>query len=459
MAGNNGEREEWGSRFGFIMAAAGSAVGLGNIWRFPYITGKYGGAAFVLVYLAIVFIIGISVMIAEFAMGRNAKLDPVGTMTKLGNTKPGGKAWGVVGWMGFLCAFVILSYYSVIAGWTLSYMFKSLGSLMTEINANSDAAGAIFGAFIGNPVQPIIFHAIVMAIVTYVIYRGIGSGIEKSCKILMPLLFVILLLLIARSVTLDGASKGLEFYLKPDFSKLTGEGVLAAVGQGFYSLSLAMGIMITYGSYIKKDEYIPGTARTIVFLDTLVAIMAGLVIFPAAFAYNVDAGAGAGLTFITLPIVFAKMPMGAVFSFAFFALLFIAAITSSFSLFEVSVAFAKDEFGWDRKKSAIVMGIAITLFGFLSSLSQGELGAKGALLNIHGKDFLTVVDFLTNNVIMPIGGILIAVFVGWFWHKEAHKELTNDGKFTFSLYTAWLWICRILAPVTIAIIFWNGLTW
>lgn len=364
MAGNTENRDQWGSKFGFIMAAAGSAVGLGNIWRFPYITGKYGGAAFVLVYLAVVIVLGMSVMLAEFAIGRKAKLDAVGSLKKLG-----GGWWPLVGWMGFFCAFVILSYYAVIAGWTLAYMFKSFGGLMELAAAGK--AGDVFGAFVSDPVQAIMYHILVMIIVISIVYRGISGGIEKSCKVLMPALFGILVLLIGRSVTLPGAMAGLEFYLLPDFSKLTGEAVLAAVGQGFFSLSLGMGVMITYGSYLSNKEYMPSMTATIIFLDTAVAIMAGLVIFPAVFAFGVDAGAGPGLTFVTLPSVFAKMPLGSVFSFAFFALLFIAALTSAISLLEVVVTYAIDELHWSRTKSALLMGGAIMLLGIPSALSVG----------------------------------------------------------------------------------------
>ncbi|MBL3538702.1 sodium-dependent transporter, partial [Aminivibrio sp.] len=262
-------REHWGSRIGFILAAAGSAVGLGNIWRFPYITGKYGGAAFVLVYLAIIFIIGFSVMLAEMAIGRKAQLNAVGSFEKLR-----GGAWVIVGWMGVTAGFMILSFYGVIGGWTIKYFFRSFTGLMGDAAAGK--AGDVFGAFVSNTPQVIIYQAIFMLITVWVVYKGIGEGIEKYCKILMPALFVILLILIVRSVTLEGAGKGLEFYLKPDFSKLTGESIAAALGQAFFSLSLGMGCMITYGSYVDKQTALPGAAIQVCVIDTLVAILAGL---------------------------------------------------------------------------------------------------------------------------------------------------------------------------------------
>ncbi|MDO5562091.1 MAG: sodium-dependent transporter [Synergistaceae bacterium] len=438
-------REQWGSRFGFIMAAAGSAVGLGNVWRFPYITGKYGGGAFVVFYLAFVVIIGASIMLAEFAIGRNAKLDSVGSFKKLG-----GGAWAIVGWMGFFCGFVILSYYAVIAGWTLAYIFKSLMGLM-EV-AGQGKADVAFVSFISDPMQAVLFHIVVMGIVIGIVYKGIGGGIEKSCKVLMPALFVILVILIGRSVTLPGAVEGLKFYLLPEFSKLSAEGLLAAAGQAFFSLSLAMGIMVTYGSYISKDEYLPSAARTIVFLDTLVAILAGLVIFPAAFAFGVQPNAGPSLTFITLPAVFAKMPMGGVFSSAFFVLLFIAALTSAISLFEVTVSYAIDNLHWSRSKSAVIMGVAIAALGIPSALSQGA-----CQINVMGMSFLDFADFITNNVVMPVGAIFIALFVGWVWTKGAKDEITHDGQHEFKLYNLWLFICRFVAPIALAVIFLNGI--
>ena len=448
MESNSGKRDQWGSKFGFIMAAAGSAIGLGNVWRFPYITGKYGGGALVVIYLLFVIFIGTSVMLAELAIGRKARLDSVGSFKKLG-----GGAWPLVGWLGFFCAFVILSYYSVITGWTVAYMFKSLGGLMEQAAVSGGAADA-FVAFVSDPVLTILCLIVVMASVVGVAYRGISGGIEKSCKVLMPALFVIILILIVRSVTLPGAEAGLRFYLLPDFSKVSAEGILAAIGQGFYSLSLGMGIMITYCSYLGSHEDMPKLTRTIVLLDTSVAFMAGLVIFPAVFAFGIDAGSGPGLTFVTLPAVFAQMPMGAIFSFAFFALLFIAAFTSCISLFEVVVTFAVDELHWNRAKSALAMGAAITLLGVPSALSVG-----GHIPQVFGKDFLDALDFITNNAIMPIGGIFVSIFVGWIWTKGALDEISNRGELKFKFYKAWLWICRLIAPVCITAVFITGLKW
>ncbi|MEG1641781.1 MAG: sodium-dependent transporter [Synergistaceae bacterium] len=439
------KRDQWGSRLGFILAAAGSAVGLGNVWRFPYITGKYGGAAFVLVYLAVIIFIGMSVMLAELTLGRKGRLDSVGTFKKLG-----GGAWPLVGWSGFLACSIILSFYAVIAGWTFAYMIKSLTGLMEVANAGKTAEA--FVAFIANPIQSTMSFLVIMVSVTYIVYRGISQGIEKACKVMMPALFVILLLLIVRSVTLDGAWAGIEFYLKPDFSKLTSEAILAAVGQGFFSLSIGIGTILTYGSYLSEEESLPSVTASVVLLDTVVAILAGLVIFPAVFAFGIDPASGAGLAFITLPGVFAKMPFGSLFSFAFFVLLFFASITSAISMLEVDVTYAVDQLKWSRAKGALVFGIAITLLGIPSVLSQGAVD-----ITVFGKTFLDAADFLTNNIMMPLGGLCMSIFVGWFWSEGAKDEITNNGTKEFPLFTVWLWSCRIVAPVAIIAIFINGL--
>ena len=421
-------------------------MGLGNIWRFPYVTGKYGGSTFLFIYILVVIIMGAPLVLAEFALGRSAKSDVVDTFKRLG-----GRRWEIVGWMGFFSVFVILSYYAVIAGCTLAYMFKSLTGLMEE--AAAGRAAEYFSAFVSDPVQVIGYQLAVMGVCVTVVYRGIDRGIEKCCKILMPVLFIFLFLLTARSLTLPGASEGLSFYLMPDISKLSYECVLTAIGQAFFSLSLAMGIDITYGSYLDENEYIPNMTRTIVCLDTLVAFMAGLIIFPAVFAFGLEAGAGPGLTFITLPNVFAKMPAGVFFSFVFFALFFIAAITTTFASLEVIVSFGIDRLKWSRPKSSLIMGSVVALFGIPSALSVG-----GHFPQLYGKDFLDAMDFITNNAVVPICAILTAIYVGWFW-KDSKVEITCRGKYNFRSYSVWIWICRIVAPVFIGIMFIKGLVW
>src|SRR6056297_318083 len=442
---NGVEREQWGSKLGFILAAAGSAVGLGNIWRFPYITGQMGGAAFVILYLILVFVIGYAVMMAEISIGRKAELNAVGSFRKVK-----GGPWVLVGWMGVAAGFIILSFYAVIGGWTFKYIFASFTGLMQAGAAGE--AGDYFGGFITNTTQVVALQALFMVTVVWVVYKGIGEGIEKYCKILMPALFILLLVLIVRSVTLEGAEAGLAFYMQPDFSKLTGEVFLAALGQAFFSLSLGMGCMITYGSYLSKDTSIPGAAAQVCVLDTLVAILAGFVIFPAVFAFGLEPASGPGLTFVTLPSVFSQMPGGSFWSGLFFLLLFVAALTSAISLLEVVSAYIIDEMKMPRHKATVVAGTLITLLGIPS-----VLGIAGVIPKFAGRDFLDSADFLASNVLLPLGGLFIALFVGWVWTDGAKKEVTNNGSAPFGLYVPWLWVCRLVAPIAIAYIFITGL--
>lgn len=438
------EREKWATKTGFWLAAAGSAVGLGNIWRFPYLTGTQGGAAFVLVYLLLVFTIGISVMIAEFVIGRATERNPVGAFQKLK-----GGAWPIVGWMGVAAGFIILSFYSVIAGWTIKYFISSFTGL---IRPGTDTVD-YFLSFIGNGPQSILFHAIFMAFTVFVVYKGVGKGIETSCKILMPTLLLLLLLLIFRAVTLPGAMEGLRFYLSPDFSVITSRTLLAALGQAFFSLSLGMGALITYGSYLSKKVSLPQSALTVTGLDVLIAFLAGFAIFPAVFALGFEPAAGPGLTFITLPAVFAQMAGGQIWSALFFLLLFIAALTSAISLLEVVVAYVTDELGVTRHKAAVVVGGIIFLLGIPSALAQGAVPALGNVF--MGMDFLDTMDFLASNILLPLGGLFIALFAGWVIKDVAKKETTAHG--AFKLETVWMWICRVIAPVAILIIFLGGL--
>ena len=306
-------RGSWGSRFGFIIAAAGSAIGLGNIWKFPYITGQNGGGAFVLVYLVCIALIGLPIMLAEFAIGRKTHKDPVGAYKDI---HPRGY-WSLVGGMGVVAGFMILSFYSVVAGWTLAYIVKSISMTVTQFESASDA-GKYFGQFAANPFETLFYHTIFMILCMAIVIKGVRSGIEKWCGILMPTLFIILLLLVIRSLTLTGAWEGVVFYLKPDFSKLTAQGVLVALGHAFFSLSLGMGTMITYGSYLSKKENLASSALFVGLLDTMIALLAGLMIFPAVFAMGLEPSAGPGLVFHVLPAVFSKMPFGNIVSIAFF---------------------------------------------------------------------------------------------------------------------------------------------
>jgi NSS family neurotransmitter:Na+ symporter len=364
--------------------------------------------------------------------------------------------WSVIGWLGTIAGgFLVLSYYNVIGGWTIRYMAASLGTLMDASATAADSA-AFFGAFIGSAGQVVFYQLMFMAIVMLIVSGGIEKGIERGCKVMMPLLFGILLIL--RSVTLPGASAGLEFYLKPDWSKLNNPGrYLDALGQAFYSLSLGLGIMLTYGSYIGKDERLPSAGMWTAGLDTLIAFLAGLAIIPAVFAMGFEPGTGPGLTFITLPAVFAKTPGGMAVSFLFFLLLFFAAVTSAISIFEVAVAFAIEKFGMQRSIAVWLMGLIIILLGGYSTLSLS--GEPKIELFGKSKDFLDVVDYFCNNLLLPLGSFLLSIFVGRVWLPQALRELTNDGKLAFAWETAWIWSVHVIAPLAIAYIFINGLSW
>ena len=439
-------REHWGSRVGFILAAAGSAVGLGNIWKFPYLAGQHGGAAFLITYLALAFTIGISVMLCEFIIGRAARKDPIGAFAKLK-----GGLWPIVGFMGIAAAFVILSFYSVVGGWTLAYILKMMTGVL--VNGTSQELGKVFSNFIENPVRPIIFHAAFMTLTIAVVIGGIGRGIERWCKILLPALFVIILILLGRSLTLPGAMKGIEYFLQPDFSKMNAAAFNAALSQAFFSLSIGMGAMITYGSYLDRTMNLPTSTIWTTSLDTSIAFLAGLVILPAVFAFGFDPNAGPGLTFITLPAVFANMPGGVVFAPLFFVLLAIAALTSAVSLLEVVVTYLVDEKGVSRKTAAWGSGAVMFLIGIPASLSLGVWKDY----TIFGKGIFDFLDYLSSNLLLPLGGIFIALFVGWFFSEKALEEATAGGKHRFPVARIWMFICKFIAPLAIAWILISGL--
>ncbi|MDD3705722.1 MAG: sodium-dependent transporter [Clostridiaceae bacterium] len=440
------KRENWGSRFGFLMAAAGSAVGLGNIWRFPYLTGENGGGAFIVIYLFCVFLIGLCIMTAEFAVGRRSGLAAVGAY------KSYSKNWTFAGALGVLSGFFIMGFYPVVGGWALAYIAKSFTGLL----AVPEAIGDVFGAFIGAPAEPLVWMIIYLVINVLIVARGVAGGIEKAGKILMPTLFVLLIFIIFRSVTLPGSSAGLEFLFKPDFSKVNGQTFLAALGQAFFSLSLGMGCMITYGSYLNKEEKLPSNAFIVTAMDTGVALMAGVAMFPAMFAFGMEPAAGPGLVFVVLPTVFAQMgAAGPILSGFFFLLLCIAALTSSVSLLEVVVAYLIDQHKMPRKKAVYISSAIMSVMCILSSLSLGVMSGA-TFLGVGAFDFF---DILTDKIFLAIGGMLLAIFVGWFMKKEDLKdELTNGGTVEFGLFEVWYNITKYVIPVAIAIVAFAGIT-
>ncbi|MGV8982874.1 sodium-dependent transporter [Clostridium sp.] len=437
------KRDNFGSKFGLLAAAAGSAVGLGNIWKFPYITGKNGGAAFILVYLACILLIGLPVMITEFVLGRKTQVNAIAAFKQIEPKKP----WYLAGVLSVSTAFIILSFYSIIAGWVFSYIGRSaIGNLIT---ISPDKLGAYFGAITSNPVEPLAWNFLVLAITAFIVILGVKSGVEKYSKILMPLLVIIIIILMIRSLTLDGASKGVDFLFKPDFSLLTTKGVLEALGHAFYSLSLGMGIILTYGSYIDKKINIVSLAIQVTIADTVIALMAGLVIFPAVFAYGLEPTSGPALIFITLPAVFKAMPFGAVFETLFFLLIGIAAITSTISLLEVVVSFFTERFNVGRKKCTILIALAVFALSIPSTLSFGIWSN----IKIFNKNFFDLFDFVASNIFLPVGGILICIFVGWIWgSKNAVEEITSDGLYSFKFAKIYSFIIKFVAPISISII-------
>lgn len=436
------KREGFGSKIGVIAATAGSAVGLGNIWKFPYITGQNGGAAFLLVYLLCVFLIGMPIVISEFSIGRAGKANVVRSFRNLVPKK----FWGLTGVLSTVTTFIILSFYSMIAGWVIAYIYKAATAQLSKVP--SEELPNYFNSLISQPIVPIICTFLVLFITAFIVVSGVKDGIEKYSKILMPLLFVILIVLMIRSLTLEGAFKGLEFLFKPDFSKLTTKGILEALGHSFYSLSIAMGILVTFGSYIDKDQDIVNLSISVTITDTLVALMAGVVIFPAVFAYGFEPAVGPKLIFITLPAVFKSMPFGSLFETLFFILIAIAAITSTISLLEVVVAVVTEEFKLERKKATILITLGLFLLSIPSILSFGPWSH----IKVFGKGFFDLFDFIASNVFLPIGGLMICIFVAYAWGTNKVKEEVFQGKSSL-LINIYNVIIKYFAPIAIIIIF------
>jgi len=442
-------RGNWGSKVGFILAASGSAVGLGNIWRFPYTTGKNGGAVFVLIYLVAILVVALPVLIAEVALGRFTGKNPVGAFAAV-RPGPGGGGpspspgrrilkslmqWKLVGYLGVLTGFMILSYYSVIAGWTVGYFFKAVtGEIQQITTANTEQ---VYHSFVSNPLLQICLLAFFLFLTVFVVARGVSGGIERFAKILMPVLLGILALLLVRSLTLSNASAGLAFYLKPDFSKFSFPVVVEALGQAFFSMSLGMGTMITYGSYVNKTENLPGSTAWIAFFDTLIAFLAGLIIFPAIFHAGMDPAGGPGLVFKILPVIFAQMPGGLIFGPLFFLLLSIAALTSTISVLEVPVAFAIDELKLNRRKAAWIIGIITLGVGIPSALSE---------------NFLGLWNYIWGNLSLSIGALGVAIFVGYVWKtSKALLEITK-GSERFRFAGFWILSIKYITPLSIVLI-------
>ena len=400
-------RGQWSGKLGFILAAAGSAIGLGNIWRFPTSAAQSGGGLFVLVYLAFVFAIGVPVIMAELAIGRETKKNPVGAFRKLAPST----WWTGLGWLGVVTSIAIFAYYSVIAGWTLGYMLRSFsGEFGSPISAAD--SGAVFTELIGSPGRAIGLTAVFMVLTVVVVRGGVSKGIERTTKILMPVLLVLLVLLAVRAMTLPGGMAGVAFLFQPDWSELSASVVLNALGQAFFSLSLGMGVMITYGSYFPEGENIASAGAYVAIFDTAIAILAGLIIFPALFAAGVGTNAGPGLVFVVLPTVFGTLPGGAALSIAFYALLAIAALTSTISMLEISVAYFTDEWKWSRRKAAVILGGLAFLLAIPSALSSG---GSAFFTNFAGGGWLGLQNIIWGNYSLSIGAFGLCIFVSTKW--------------------------------------------
>ncbi|GET31931.1 transporter [Prolixibacter bellariivorans] len=442
-----GKRDSFTSRFGVIAAAAGSAIGLGNIWRFPYVLGENGGGAFFLIYLFFIVLIGIPLMLTEMTLGRSAQRNAFGTFKFLA-PKTG---WPLVGIMGVAAAFMILSFYSAVAGWTLEYTLQAVRNNFA--GKNPVELNTMYGDFVSGSFWPVVWMLIFLFLTSAIVVAGVSKGIEKYTKILMPVLLVIIIILDIRAITLPGAGEGLEFLFKPDFSKLTGNTVLEALGQAFFSLSLGMGTIITYGSYINRKERLMSTAASVSLADTLIAVLAGVAIFPAVFAFNIEPDAGPKLVFITLPNIFQQMPGGYFFALIFFVLLVIAALTSSISLLEVIVAYFSEELKISRKKATWLSGIAAGILGVLSALSYGPLKD----VTLFGKTAFELLDYVSSNILLPFGGLLITIFAGYILKKAVMKKGVEGESGHEKLFKVYYFIIKFLAPVAIAFVFLNSL--
>ncbi|MDQ2086263.1 sodium-dependent transporter [Herbivorax sp. ANBcel31] len=442
----NENREKWGSRSGFILAMVGSAIGLGNIWRFPTVVGQSGGGAFILLYLLIIFGIGIPLMIGELAIGRRGKSNIVATFKKI---NPKGK-WWITGVIGVTSGFVILSFYSVISGWVMAYIVKFISGEFN--NLDTQEISHTYESLVSHPSVPLFWHGLFMVMVISIVMLGIHKGIEKTSKILMPILFAILLILVFRSITLEGAAEGIKWLFKPDWSLITIPTILSALGQVFFSLSLGMGTIITYGSYLNDSENIPYNSVIIAFSDVFIAIISAVVIIPAVFAYGVQPDVGMPLIFITLPLIFGALPLGNFFGTLFFILLLIASLTSGISLLQVVVAYFTETFKWSKKKASIITGFITFLMGIPSSLSTGLLENY----TIFGEPILDFMDSLSSRILLPVGGLLTALFIGWVWKPKSTIEEMQKQDNKVPLGRQWSFVVKFILPVVLSYIIISG---
>lgn len=443
------ERASFGSKLGVILATAGSAVGLGNIWRFPYMTGQNGGAVFIVIYIFCVLLLGIPCMVSEFIIGRHGQANTA----RAYRIMSGGTMWSLIGYMGVLTGFLISGYYAVVSGWCLEYVWASV---LGKLQGNPDFIKEYFVNFSQDPVKPVFWTLLILLATFLIIENGVRDGIERASKLMMPILFILLLIIVVASCMLPGAEKGIEFLLKPDMSKVTGDVFLGALGQSFYSMSIAMGCICTYASYFSKHTNLPGSAIQIGIIDFLVALLAGLVIFPAAFSVGVKPDSGPSLIFITLPNVFQNAfggiaTLGYVVSVLFYILLSMAALTSLMSLHEVSTAFLEEELGTTRKRAALMVTAGCMVIGVVCSLSLGAWNG----FRLFGLTIFDAFDFVTGQLFLPMVGFLTCIFIGWFVpHKIVRDEFTNMGTLrNGTLFHFYLFLVKYVCPLCILFIF------
>jgi len=451
LEGSNAQRGLWSSRLAFILAATGSAVGLGNIWKFPYVTGENGGGAFVLVYLLCIAIIGIPIMMAEVMIGRRGGHSPVNSIKAIAQRDGLNPAWKLVGAVGILAGFLILSFYSVIGGWAISYVGTTASGQLSGQTA--DAVGAVFSGLLSNPGTLLLWHTVFMALVMLVVAKGVRSGLERAVSILMPALFVLLLIVVGYAMTTGHFGQAAAFLFQPDFSKLTTSGVLVALGHAFFTLSLGMAVMMAYGSYLPKKISIAKTSITVSVIDTGVALLAGLAIFPIVFANGLEPGAGPGLIFQTLPLAFGQMPMGSLFGTLFFVLLIFAAWTSGISLLEPIVEWLEEQKGMNRTVSTLGAGVVCWALGIASILSLNlwaDFAPLGFIPMLEGKTIFDLLDFFTANILLPLGGLLVALMAGWVMSKPAMEKELALSPGTFNL---WFVTVRFITPIAVGVVF------
>lgn len=445
MALAGGATEQWSSRTGFLFAAIGFSVGLGNIWRFPYVMGEYGGSAFLFIYLACALGIGVPLLISELAIGRYGRGSPTGSIRKVAASYGGSAAWSHVGTLAILCVFIVLSYYTVLSGWTFDYFIRAANGSFDNITRSESSN--MFGLLMLNPGRLLFWNTIVHVLIFLVVRRGVQAGIEKSVKLLMPILFVALIIMVIYGAVAGDMGTAIKFMLQPDFSKLTFQTVMVAIGQAFFSIGIGMGALITFGAYLPRDISIPGSAITIVLADTGVALLAGFAIFPLVFAFGLEPSSGSGLIFKTLPLAFGQMPGGQFFGAMFFVLLIAAAMSSCIGCAEAVVSWVDEHWGVSRQRAVLYTVGAAWLVGILSIMSLGEWVDYYPLDFIpafEGKTIFDALDFLAANILLLIGALLTSVFFGWLVPKTMRLEETGltDG----AAYTVWITLLRFVIP-------------